>query len=195
MSVDRVVSDPALGGVGCAAVLALVFSRCRSRCSRRCAQWTPPLRPLGGLSMREIAKRCCLSSSAVDLAQAVDGTSEAGLSWDSHVLKSGDHTAYVPFRVTMDGAADTSRPTAMYLRAVSRRDGVRASEERSFVRDWLLHGRAMPRNGETVLVGPGELPVGGPGIGSSRRGVADAAQASAVLSLQEREYEKQKRAD
>ncbi|PYR21963.1 MAG: hypothetical protein DMF94_06315 [Acidobacteria bacterium] len=132
---------------------------------------------------------------AVDLAQAVDGTSEAGLSWDSHVLKSGDHTAYVPFRVTMDGAADTSRPTAMYLRAVSRRDGVRASEERSFVRDWLLHGRAMPRNGETVLVGPGELPVGGPGIGSSRRGVADAAQASAVLSLQEREYEKQKRAD
>jgi len=111
------------------------------------------------------------------------------------VLKSGDHTAYVPFRVTMDGAADTSRPTAMYLRAVSRRDGVRASEERSFVRDWLLHGRAMPRNGETVLVGPGELPVGGPGIGSSRRGVADAAQASAVLSLQEREYEKQKRAD
>ena len=30
---------------------------------------------------------------AVDLAQAVDGTSEAGLSWDSHVLKSGDHTA------------------------------------------------------------------------------------------------------
>src|SRR5712691_8287948 len=37
---------------------------------------------------------------AVDLAQTVDGTFEAGLSWDSHVLKSGDHTAYVPFRVT-----------------------------------------------------------------------------------------------
>jgi hypothetical protein len=133
---------------------------------------------------------------AVDLAQAVDARSEPGLAWDSHVFKSGDQTAYVPFRLTMDAAADTSKPTAMYVRAVSRRDGVRASEERSFVRDWLLHGRPMPpRNGETMLLGPGELPVGGPGVGSSRRAVAEAAQAFTALALQEREYEKQMRAD
>jgi hypothetical protein len=134
--------------------------------------------------------------TAVDLAQAVDATSEAGLAWDSHVLKSSDQTAYVPFRLTMDAAPDTFRPTAMYVRAVSRRDGVRASQERSFVRDWLLHAQPMPpRNGETVMVGPGELPVGGPGVNSSRPGVAQAAQASTALALREREYEKQRRAD
>lgn len=132
---------------------------------------------------------------AVDLAQEMDAASAEGLAWDHHVLKSGDQTAYVPFRITMDGAADGFKSTAMYVRAVTRRDGMRVSEERSFLREWVLRGGdVVPRPAETVYVGPGEFPVG-LAAGSSRLSVSGPGTASAALALQERQYEKQRMAE
>ncbi len=132
---------------------------------------------------------------AVDLVQAADSPSSDALAWDHHVLKANDHAAYVPFRLTL-GAADAVKPTTLYVRAVSRRDGRRASDERSSLRDWLLQGGGIgPRMGETVFLAPGEIPVGGPAVGSSRRSTADAAQAFTALTLREREYEKQRTAE
>src|SRR5258705_1799792 len=105
---------------------------------------------------------------AVDRAQATDVLSDVGVTWANHVLKAGNETAYVPFRLTL-GGADFKAP-AMYVRAVSRRDGMRAADEHSFLRDWLLHGGGdvMPRTPETVYVGAGEMPIGGLAVTSRR---------------------------
>ena len=83
----------------------------------------------------------------------------------------------------------------LYVRAVSRHDGYRTTEERSSVREWLARGgdQPLPRQ-ETVFVGPGEMPIGGPAASSSRRSTQAPAEASAVLALQQREYERQKAA-
>jgi hypothetical protein len=134
---------------------------------------------------------------AVDLAQVNDAPSADVLEWDHHVLKAGDHAAYVPFRLTLAAAAEAGKQTTLYVRAVSRREGRRAADERSSLRDWLIHGGGgvAPRNGETVFLAPGESPVGGPAIGSSRRSTSDAAQASAALALREREYNRQRQAN
>jgi hypothetical protein len=131
---------------------------------------------------------------AVDHAQETDVLADAGVTWANHILKAGNETAYVPFRLTL-GGADLKAP-AMYVRAVSRRDGMRASEEHSFLRDWLLRGGGdvMPRMPETVYVGLGEMPIGGPGIMSSRQATAAAAAASGALLMQQRDFEKQKKA-
>jgi hypothetical protein len=131
---------------------------------------------------------------AVDLAQQTDVLSDAGLAWSNHVLKSGDQTAYVPFRLTID--SPELKSPAMYVRAVSRHDGMRASDEHSSLREWLLHGSStMPRMPETVWVGLGEMPIGGLAIASSRQATAAAAAASGALLMQQRDYEKQKAAD
>src|SRR6478609_5839755 len=70
---------------------------------------------------------------AVDLAQATDSASDRTLGFAHHVLKSGDYTGYVPFTLTTAGGV---KSTAMYVRAVSRHDGMRSSSEHSYVRDW-----------------------------------------------------------
>jgi len=151
----------------------------------------PPKRRLLGPNEREAVLALL---KAVDLAQQTDVVADAGMGWAGHVLKSPDNLAYVPFRVTLGHPVEL-KSAAMYVRAVSRHDGIRSAQERSFLRDWLLHGSdIMPRNGETVLIGPGEIPVGGPGVSSSRPSTAAAAQASAALALREREYERQRRA-
>ncbi len=55
----------------------------------------------------------------------------------------------------------------MYVRAVSRHDGMRSSSEHSYLRDWLLNNRdVMPRQAETVYVGIGEMPLAGIAGGS-----------------------------
>src|SRR5262249_56013965 len=124
---------------------------------------------------------------AIDLAQQTDVASDAGIAWASHVLKSPDSLAYIPFRVTLDHPGDM-KSAAMYVRAVSRHDGMRSAQERSFVRDWLLQGTAvMPRNAETVPIRPGEIPVRGPAVMSSRPSTAAAAQASAAAAVGRRE--------
>ncbi|OLC43369.1 MAG: hypothetical protein AUH43_20810 [Acidobacteria bacterium 13_1_40CM_65_14] len=134
--------------------------------------------------------------NAVDVAQQRDADADASLTWDNHILKSRDQTAYVPFRVTVAAATDAFKSTAMYVRAVSRHDGARTADEHSAVRDWLARGGdAPPPRIETVFVGPGELPVGGPAASSARRSTQAPAEASAILGLQQRAYEKQKAAD
>jgi len=137
--------------------------------------------------------------NAVDAAQQRDTDADASLGWDHHILKSRDQTAYVPFRLTLTAlfpGADAFKSTALYVRAVSRHDGVRTSEEHSSVRDWLARGGdVLPPRSETVFVGPGELPIGGPAAGSGRRSVQAPAEASAILGLQQRQYEKQKAAE
>jgi hypothetical protein len=149
----------------------------------------PTRRPLGPKEREAVLALL----KAVDLAQQTDVVADAGMAWASHVLKSPDNLAYVPFRVTLEHPAEM-KSAAMYVRAVSRHDGIRSAQERSVVRDWLLHGAdIMPRNGETVLIGPGEIPVGGPAVTSSRQSTAAAAQASAALALRAREYDRQRR--
>ena|SRR2546423_135690 len=149
----------------------------------------PRRRPLGPREREAVLALL----KAVDLAQQTNVVSDAGLAWAGHVLKSPDHLAYLPFHVTLEHPLDI-KSAAMYIRAVSRHDGMRSAQERSFVRDWLLHGAdVMPRNGETILLGAGEIPVGGPAVTSSRQSTAAAAEASAALALREREYEKQRR--
>src|SRR5215831_5127227 len=75
---------------------------------------------------------------AVDHAQETDALADAGVGWDNHVLKGGNQSAYVPFRLSL-GGAEMKQP-AMYVRAVSRHDGVRAAEEHSVLREWVLKG-------------------------------------------------------
>ena len=130
---------------------------------------------------------------AVDLAQSADTAPDPALGLSHHVLKSGNFTGYVPFTLTADTTGMKS--AAMYVRAVSRHDGMRSSSEHSFVRDWILHQRdVMPRQAETVYVGIGEMPTAGLAGGSSRQATAAAAAASAFLSAQQKDLEKQHKA-
>jgi len=132
---------------------------------------------------------------AVDLAQETDVTSDR-LGWQHHVLKAPHTTAYVPFRIDFGAVPDAIKSGAVYVRAVSRHEGMRAKDERSILHDWLLHARDVPaRQQESVSVPLGELPVGGPGIGSRRDSIAAAAASSAALALQQRALDKQKAAD
>ena len=135
--------------------------------------------------------------NAVDAAQqrGID-ESEASVAWENHILKSRDHIAYVPFTLTMSGEAEAFKSTGIYVRAVSRHGGFRTSEEHSSVRDWLARGGDLPPpRQETVFVGPGEMPVGGPAAGSSRRATQAPAESLAVLNLQHRELDRQKAAN
>jgi hypothetical protein len=132
---------------------------------------------------------------AVDVAQETDAASSDRATWNGHVLKSGNQTAYIPFRLMLGQANDNIKTAVVYVRAVSRHDGIRVTDEHSFARDWLLRGNGTPgRTPETIYVGQGELPVGGPAASSSRAAVSAPAQALAVLALQQRELEKQKAA-
>src|SRR5262245_47046355 len=167
--------------------IAGVFVACALVCVADAA--APPTRKLLGVKDREAILALF---KAVDLAQETDVVSDAGLTWDSHVLKAREQTAYVPFRLTA-AAAELKAP-AMYVRAVSRRDGVRAADERSRLREWVVRGGdIMARMPETVTVSAGEMPIG-IATRSSRQATAGAAAASGALTLQEREFEKQKRA-
>jgi hypothetical protein len=130
---------------------------------------------------------------AVDLAQETEMVSEPGVGWTHHILKGGRQSAYVPFRLTLP-TSDIKQPV-VYVRAVSRHDGLRARDERSTLRDWILHGSDIaPRMPETVYVAPGDMPLGGPAVMSSKQSTAQAAAASAALNMQQRQYEKEKAA-
>ena len=136
---------------------------------------------------------------AVDLAQETDVTRAIALAWEQSRAEIGrpDGLCAVPADTRRAGGRRSTRPL-IYVRAVSRRDGMRASDEHSFLRDWLAARRRRRRRGcgETVFVGPGEMPVGGPAIRSRRDDVAAAGgRQLAVLALQQRAYEKQKAAD
>jgi hypothetical protein len=125
---------------------------------------------------------------AVDVAQR-DGTdADARILWDAHVLKSAAHKAYVPFAISLDGLTDSFQRGAVYVRAVARGASV---EQRSELRAWIRSGQSPMHMGESVSLNAGELPVGGPGVMSSRRTTQQAAESSAVLELQRRSIEKE----
>jgi len=113
--------------------------------------------------------------TAVDSAQ-INGAPPV-FAWDHHVLKSIDATAFVPFRVTPPRSLRGSKSTVMYVRAVSRHDGIASKEERSFVRDWLMSkATEVPEHRETVFLGAGEMPVGGPATTSGRAAMISCAK-------------------
>jgi hypothetical protein len=168
-------------------IVALVLVTCALVCGAEAAG--PPKRKPLGVKEREAILALF---KAVDLAQETNVVSEAAISWDNHVLKAREQTAYVPIRLTA-AAADLTSP-AMYIRAVSRHDGVRASDEHSRLREWVIRGGdLMAKMPETVAVSAGEMPFG-IATRSGRQATAGAAAASGALTLQERDFEKQKRA-
>jgi len=130
---------------------------------------------------------------AVDLAQDTDVVSPVDVPIQAHVLKSTD-VGYVPLRLLLQNLPDLPKSAAMYVRVVSRHDGYRSTEEASGIREWVTKGAPIATaRSEVVQFGPGELPIGGP-ASSSRRAIAAPAEASAVLTLQQRAYEKEKAA-
>jgi hypothetical protein len=128
----------------------------------------------------------------IDAAQRDGVDADARVLWDAHVLKSAAHKGYIPFAIALDGVGDTFTAGAMYVRAVSRPRAGPAVEQRSELRAWLRGMQPAFRVGETVAIGRGELPVGGPGVSSSRQSMQAAAEASAALELQRRAMERQK---
>jgi len=172
-----------VGALICVACLAGLYVRTAT------AADPPARKPLG------IDERNAVLSliKAVDVAQETDVTANDRVAWDSHVLRSGNQTGYLPFRLTLD-SLERPKSAVVYVRAVSRHDGMRSRDERSTARDWLLRGNNVPQRMETVYVGTGELPVGGPASNSTRQNVSSANQALTVLALQHRELERQRTA-
>jgi hypothetical protein len=151
----------------------------------------PPVRkPLNATDRAELLSLL----KAVDLAQETDVLSDAGIGWDNHVLKSSKDTSYVPFILGLSDQPEAFTSAAMYVRAVSRHDGVRSADEHSAMRERLMRGDPPPSRTETVWVGSGEMPVGGPGASSGRQSTQAVTGASTILALQQREFEKQKAA-
>ncbi|HEX3645107.1 MAG TPA: hypothetical protein VHT95_05840 [Vicinamibacterales bacterium] len=169
--------------VGRLVLAAAVLSRIES------AGAAPPTRKLLGPHEREAVLALI---KAVDVAQANDVGPDPEVAWEYHVLKSANYTGYVPFTLT---PAKAYSAAAMYVRAVSRHDGVRSSSEHSHLRDWLLNNRDVrPRQSETMWVGIGEMPLAGLAGASSRPATAAAAAASAALRMQANDLEKAIRA-
>jgi hypothetical protein len=131
---------------------------------------------------------------AVDVAQDSDVTSDS-IDWANHLLKSRDQKAYVPFRVILP-QTQSLKSAALYVRAVSRRDGFRSKAEHSYLREWVERGGgAPPALQATMGVPPGEMPVGGPGASSTRQGIQGPTAASTTLALERRQFEKEKAAE
>ena len=171
---------------------------------RRWASLAAAVLTVATLAAQEHSVRTPLSSDertallalfkAVDLAQDTDVLAPGEVQWTADVLKS-INLAYVPFRLGFGSLLEAPKSAAMYVRLVSRHDGYRSQDESSSLREWVMHGGAPPpRPGESVVFGPGELPIGGPASMSSRQPTAAAAQASAVLALQQKQFDKEKAA-
>jgi hypothetical protein len=131
---------------------------------------------------------------AVDLAQETDVISPIEVPWTVDVLKAAD-VAYVPFRLDLAPLGDLPKSTAMYVRVVSRHDGYRSTEESSSLREWAMRGGAQPPEPmRTVVFAPGEAPLGGIAAMSGRQATVRAAQASAILAQNQKNFEKEKAA-
>lgn len=175
-----------------AALVALAILASSSASAPRVTAAGPPARrPLNSADRAQLLSLL----KAVDLAQETDVVSDAELPWVNHVLKAANDTAYVPFLLQLNGLPDGVKSAAMYVRAVSRHDGVRSADEHSSMRERLVRGDPPPPRTETVWVGAGEMPVGGPASSSFRRSTQAPAESSTVLALQQRQFEKQKAAE
>ena len=127
---------------------------------------------------------------AVDAAQRDGVDADARVLWDTHILKSSAQKAFIPFTISLEGLADAFQSGAVYVRAVSRPRGTPAVEQHSELRAWVRGNPSASRSDETVTLGTGELPFGGPAAASARRGTQQAAESSAILELQRRQLEK-----
>ena len=133
---------------------------------------------------------------AVDGAQRNGADADARFPWDTHVLKSTGHKGYIPFTISLDAVAEQLKSGLLYVRAVStRRGGTATVEQHSELRAWMRGAQPTPRMPEAVFVGAGEMPVGGPAVGSSRRSTQAAAEGFAALELQHRVFEREKAAE
>src|SRR5690242_2734122 len=88
--------------------------------ARPYAAGAPRRRPLGPAEREAVLALL----KAVDLAQQTDVSADTGLAWTAHMLKSAEQLVYVPFRLAIDRAANM-KTAALYVRAVSRHDGMR----------------------------------------------------------------------
>lgn len=130
---------------------------------------------------------------AVDDAQRNGVDADARFPWDLHVLKSVGRKAYVAFVISTEAVTMSLKSGTLYVRAVSRpRPGGVAVEQHSDIRGWLRGAQSLARAPETVTVGAGEMPVGGPAVSSGRRSIQAPAEASTLLELQRRAAERQK---
>jgi hypothetical protein len=144
--------------------------------------------PLGPRERRAITALL----DAVDTAQRDGADADARFPWDTHVLKSLNHRAYVPFIVSLESVAGSLKTGALYVRAVSLPTDMPAAEQHSELREWLRGAQPTPRMGATVSLPAGEMPVGGPAVSSSRRNTQAAAESSAILELQRRTLERER---
>lgn len=173
------MANKCLVRVGCVVALAAALMRAPAGAADRA-----PLGPNERVSVLALI-------GAVDAAQGADRADSASFRWTYHVLKSLDQSAYVAYRLAGPADSEGFKSAAVYVRAVSRHEGRLSTEERSFVKDWLLKNgdEPAPLTG-VVAVGPGELPVG-VASNSSRRGLRTPAESSAALTLLQRDYERQ----
>ena len=80
----------------------------------------------------------------MDLAQDVDAASDPSLAFDSHVFKSADQNAYVPFRLVMSGVNTGFNPLTPRSKYYVRYGGVNGiHESASFRANLTLYGYAF----------------------------------------------------
>ena len=130
---------------------------------------------------------------AADAAQGSDASGADAIGFEHAVLKSTNGNIYVPFRVVLNGALSGVRSGALYVRAVTRKDGAPRSGEQSALRLWVEN--PTQKNGQSLqpmVFSPGEMPVGGPASTSIRQATQAAAASLTTLELQQRAYETQK---
>src|SRR4029434_9016484 len=96
-----------VGALICVACLAGLYAQTAT------AADPPARKPLG------IDERNAVLSliKAVDVAQDTDVTANDRVVWDGHVLRSGNQTGYLPFRLMLDGL-ERPKAAVVYVRAV-----------------------------------------------------------------------------
>ena len=74
---------------------------------------------------------------AADAAQERDASGADPIGFEHAVLKSTNGNVYVPFRVVLNGASSGVRSGALYVRAVTRKNGAPQAGEQSALRPWV----------------------------------------------------------
>jgi len=150
----------------------------------------PPIRK--PLSSAERTSVLALMDAA-DRARHGGDVPSGALIWDSAILRSTDGNMYVPFKVTLGAGTDGITSGTLFVRAVSRHNGVPVVAEQSRLRPWVENpNKKIEGPIQTLIMPPGEMPVGGPASTSIRQATQAAAASFATLELQQRGLQKQK---
>ena len=129
------------------------------------------------------------------LIAAVDASTSAASdehAWLTHVLRASDGSHYVAVAVTPATEALPDGPVVVYVRlSTAAAPGVRATAERSLVREWLRGARTDPRLLPRSGVAIGEMPAMGAGtIGARGPGSVGSADLQAINLQRERARQK-----